>query len=105
MRLQFHRSSTGSPSEREDWWYLVYDTDAQAFHIEHEWSHKELHLSFASMQEGHERLSADRYVGPGSDKLHEVKADLLARYEIKSVMELFCLPTNRVDELGSQVGI
>jgi hypothetical protein len=36
-----HERAKGAHKENEDWWSLVFDTEAKRIYIEHEWSHKD----------------------------------------------------------------
>ena len=39
LTRQLHERVTGAHKENEDWWRLVFDTEAKRFYVEHEWSH------------------------------------------------------------------
>ncbi len=39
LTRQLHERVKGGHMENEDWWRLVFDTEAQRLYIEHEWSH------------------------------------------------------------------
>ena len=39
LTRQLHERVKGVHKENEDWWRLVFDTEAKRFYVEHEWSH------------------------------------------------------------------
>jgi len=39
LTRQLHERAKGAQKENEDWWRLVFDTEAKRFYVEHEWSH------------------------------------------------------------------
>ena len=39
LTRQLHERVAGAHNENEDWWRLVFDTEAKRFYVEHEWSH------------------------------------------------------------------
>ena len=39
LTRQLHERISGDDTGNEDWWRLVFDTEAQRFYIEHEWRH------------------------------------------------------------------
>ena len=40
LERQFYERTRGGHLENEDWWTLVFDTDAKRIYVEHTWSHK-----------------------------------------------------------------
>jgi hypothetical protein len=42
LRKELHKRVKGSLANDEDWWRLVFDTDAKRLYVEHEWSHVDL---------------------------------------------------------------
>lgn len=41
-KLELDARRKGSLGEKEDWWYLTFDTDTGRLAVEHEWSHTKL---------------------------------------------------------------
>jgi hypothetical protein len=39
LKREFHRRAKGPVMNDEDWWRLVFDTDAKRIYVEHEWAH------------------------------------------------------------------
>ena len=39
LTRQLHERVAGAHKKNEDWWRLVFDTEAKRFYVEHEWSH------------------------------------------------------------------
>ena len=78
LKKQLHMSAKGSWAEREDWWWLCYDTEARAFHVEHEWDHMNAYKLGEPSDKGTACQSVEGYGGPGSDRVEEAKAILLA---------------------------
>lgn len=77
---QLEYTAKGSLNETEDWWTLCYDTDVNEFYVEHQWDHMDPYkLGNNSGSHGTSRLSADKYIGPGSHKLDEAKRKLLEK--------------------------
>jgi len=79
-KTQLHFQAKGSLAEREDWWWLCYDTDTTEFHVEHEWDHMDpYHLGEAS-DKGTARMSIDQWQaagGPGLDNYELARTKLL----------------------------
>lgn len=78
LKEQIAKRVKGSLAEKEDWWYLCYDTDAGEFFIEHEWDHVNAYR-VSERSSDTERHSVDGWNGPGSDKVQEARANLEER--------------------------
>jgi len=39
LKRELHRSVKGPVQNDEDWWHLVFDTDAKRLYVEHRWAH------------------------------------------------------------------
>jgi hypothetical protein len=39
LKKEFYRTATGPVANDEDWWRLVFDTDARRLYVEHEWAY------------------------------------------------------------------
>jgi hypothetical protein len=68
----------GSLQEREDWWYLCYDTDSREFSVEHEWHHMDAYRVGSRANEGRKQEPLEHYRGAGLEKIEQAKAELLA---------------------------
>jgi hypothetical protein len=42
LKREFHRRAKGPVMNDEDWWRLVFDTDAKRLYVEHEWAHTDV---------------------------------------------------------------
>lgn len=78
LKREIAKRIKGSLQETEDWWRLCYDTDAQKFFVEHEWSHVNAYRLSAPADYGTERMPVEGYRDHGAAKVEQAKAELLA---------------------------
>ncbi len=77
LRKQIDRRVKGALQEREDWWYLCYDTETKEFYVEHDWHHMNAYKASEKANEGKQRTTIEDHDGPGSSKIDQARADLL----------------------------
>lgn len=72
------KRTKGSLMEKEDWWYLCYDSDSQTFYVEHEWDHMNPYeIGRGDHNSGTTCHEADGWTGVGADKIKALKTKLL----------------------------
>ena len=42
LKRELHRTAKGPVMNDQDWWRLVFDTDANRLYVEHEWHHTDV---------------------------------------------------------------
>ncbi len=67
LTRQLESHAKGALAEREDWWHLVFDTDANELYVEHSWSHTNAYRVSKGTDEGTERLPVDAYLKGGQN--------------------------------------
>ncbi|PTE13084.1 hypothetical protein C5F44_15220 [Fuscovulum blasticum DSM 2131] len=78
LKREIAKQTKGSFAETEDWWSLCYDSEAQAFFVEHCWHHMNAHNIDQNAHAGTKVIQIEGYSGPGADKIEDAKASLLA---------------------------
>ena len=74
------KRTKGSLMEKEDWWYLCYDSDSQKFYVEHEWDYMNPYkIGAGDHRSGNTNHEADGWTGEGADKIEAAKTKLLER--------------------------
>jgi hypothetical protein len=73
------RRIKGSLAENEDYWYLCYDSDADAFYVEHQWDHMNPYKLTEKGDSGESRHDAETWTGAGHDKIEATKQKLLEK--------------------------
>lgn len=79
-KTQLHFKAKGSLAEREDWWWLCYDTDTAEFYVEHEWDHMDPYRLGEASDKGKARTSVEQWQangGPGLETYEAARAKLL----------------------------
>ena len=76
LKEQIAKRVKGQLAENEDWWHLCYDTEADAFYIEHSWDYVNAYRVSQGHNSGTERHSVEGWQGPGSEKVDEARAKL-----------------------------
>lgn len=77
LREQIASRTKGPMAENEDWWHLCYDTEAETFFVEHEWSHTS--ISSSKTNSGTTRHDADTWNERGAEQIDGAKKRLLER--------------------------
>lgn len=71
LKEQIARRVKGSMGEKEDWWWLCYDTERQSFYVEHEWDH--VSQGNLNQNAGSTQFDAESWKGEGASNMPEAR--------------------------------
>lgn len=80
VRKQIALRIKGSLAEREDFWRLCYDLEAERFFVEHEWDHMNPYKLGEGGSRGTTEHSVEDWIankGEGFEKIEEARAEIL----------------------------
>lgn len=80
LKYELDNSAKDALPDGGDWWTLCYDTDAEAFYVDHEWDRADPLNPARNLVTGIRRYSnATSWRGPGAEKLANGMARLKDR--------------------------
>lgn len=74
LQEQIGKRVKGSLGEKEDWWFLCYDTENQRFYVEHQWDHVD--QGSLVQKTGSEKHDAETWTGDGASNIAEARLRL-----------------------------
>ena len=80
VRKQIAIRIKGSLAEREDFWYLCYDPEADRFFVEHEWDHMNPYKLGEGGDRGKTEHSVEEWIAQkreGFEKIDDARAEIL----------------------------
>ena len=79
LKRLLHQRATGPVGNDEDWWRLVFDTDAGRLYVEHEWEHTDVR-GLGVSNKSIEQIDIESFLlQPGQSAAHRELCSLLER--------------------------
>jgi hypothetical protein len=79
LKEQIAQRVKGQLGEKEDWWHLCFDADANSYYIEHSWDHVDAYKVSRGTDSDTERHPLEGWNGPGLEKIDAARAKLEER--------------------------